>query len=367
MNQELTQTTFIEQELQKFDVVEAKLIELAANGKGLKIVSPEDRSGIEAVKKARIAIKNERVRIEKKGKEFRDQATKFNKAVLAKEKEYLAIIVPTEDELMTEEKRIADEQARIDREIVEARQKKTYERLNALSAVGFVIDYSRAEAMTDEQFEKDLAEATALHTAEQKRLAEQKEAQRIETLRLEAERLEQQRISAEIVAKQRELELAAQKVRLEQEAVENQRKQQVEHERQLQLAAERERQLKEQAERDRIEAIEREKQIEAENERRAKEVAEQAEHDRLAAIETERLRIEKEIADKAAAKKLAEAKAKRKADLAPDKEKLVALAKSLDNYELPKLKMTEAEEVITNVRNLLSKVSVYINQQIDKL
>ena len=240
MTNEITQPTFIEQELQKFDVVEAKLIELASNGKGLKIASPEDRTGIEAVKKARIAIKNERVRIEKKGKELRDQATKFNKAVLAKEKEYLAIIVPTEDELQAEEKRIADEQARIDREIVEKKQRITYERLNALSAVGFVIDYSRAEAMTDEQFEKELAEGTSLFQAEQKRLAEQKEAQRLEAARLEALRIEQ-------VAKQRELELAAQKVRLEQEAVERERKQQIEHQEQLKLAAER-------AEKDKIEA-----------------------------------------------------------------------------------------------------------------
>jgi len=335
MINEITQPTFIEQELQKFDVVEAKLIELASNGKGLKIASPEDRTGIEAVKKARIAIKNERVRIEKKGKELRDQATKFNKAVLAKEKEYLAIIVPTEDELMTEEKRIADEQARIDREIVERKQRITYERLNALSAVGFVIDYSRAEAMTDEQFEKELAEGTSLFQEEQKRLAEQKEAQRIEAERLEALRIEQ-------ASKQRELELAAQKVRLEQEAVEQQRRQQVEHENQLRFAAER-------AEKDKIEATAK------------------AERDKLAAIETERLRVEKEIADKAEAKKQADLKAKRKADLAPDKVKLTELAKSLDTYQLPKLKMAEAEEVINNVRNLLSKVSAYINQQIEKL
>ncbi len=342
MTNEITQPTFIEQELQKFDVVEAKLIELASNGKGLKIASPEDRTGIEAVKKARIAIKNERVRIEKKGKELRDQATKFNKAVLAKEKEYLAIIVPTEDELQAEEKRIADEQARIDREIVERKQRITYERLNALSAVGFVIDYSRAEAMTDEVFNHELAEATAQFQAEQKRLAEQKEAQRIEALRLEADRLEQARIAAEQAVKQRELELAAQKVRLEQEAVERERKQQIEHQEQLRLAAER-------AEKDKIAA------------------AEKAEQDRVKAVIETELRIQQEIADKLESKKQADLKAKRKADLAPDKVKLIELAKSLDTYQLPKLKMAEAEEVINNVRNLLSKVSAYINQQIEKL
>jgi hypothetical protein len=389
MTTEVAQTTFIEQELQKFDVVEAKLIELAKAGKGLKIASPDDKTGIETVKKARIAIKNERVRIEKKGKELRDQATKFNKAVLAKEKEYLAIIVPTEDELQAEEKRISDEQERIDRSVVEAKQIKTYGRLNALSAVGFVIDYSRAESMTDEQFEKELSEATAQHTAEQKRLAEQKEAQRIEAERLAAEKLtmelkaaelkkEQDRIAKEQADRQKEIELAAQKVRLEQEAVEQQRKQQVEHERQLQLAAEREKHLREQAENDRIAkerlaeenrlaGIELENRLAEANEQRLKEAAALAERNRVAAIENERLRIEKEAADKLERERLATIEAKRQADLAPDKEKLAILATAISNYELPTLTMPDAETVINNVRGLLDKVSAYINQQIDKL
>lgn len=345
--------TFIEQELKKFDVVEAKLYELAEAGKGLKIASIEDKAGIEACKKARIAIKNERVRIEKNGKALRDQANAFNKAVLSKEKEYLAIIVPTEDALQAEEKRIADEQARIDREIVEAKQKKTYERLNQLSAVGFVIDYSRAEAMTDEQFEKELNDATNQFNAEQKRLAEQKEAQRAEQQRLTDESLriaqeaarikkQQDQIAEEQAFKQKQIELAEQKVRLEQEAVERERKQQLEHQEQLRLAAER-----------------------AEKEK--KEAAARAEAERLAAIESERLRIEKEQADKAESERLAAIEAKRQSDLAPDKEKLTLLANAIDNYELPKLTMPEADKVIENVRGLLSKVSGYINQQIEKL
>lgn len=334
--------TFIEQELKKFDVVEANLIALADAGKGLKITSIEDKAGLEAVRKARIAIKNERVRIKNKGKELRDQANKFNNAVLAKEKEYLAIIIPTEDELQAEENRIAEEKERIDREIIEARQKKTYERLNQLSIVGYVIDYSRAEAMDDLTFAFELAEATKQHEAEQKRLAEERER-----IKLEAERLAEQnrqyelqrkadqeaanKIAAEQAAKQREIELAKQKLRLEREAVEQQRKQQEEHERQLRLAAEK------------------------------------AERDRLLATEIEKLRIEKEIAEKAERDRLAIIEAKRQAELAPDKEKLIALVNTINNIELPVLSMPEADKVVKDVRGLLDKVSKYISSKIETL
>lgn len=352
--------TFIEQELKKFDVTEAKLYELAEAGKGLKIANVNDKVGMKAVKDARIAIKNERVRIEKQGKSLRDQANAFNKAVLTKEKEYLAIIVPVENDLQNEEKRIADEQAKVEREIIEAKQRTTYERLNKLSAVGHVIDYNRAESFTDEQFVEELTEATELFHLEQKKIAEQKEAQRIEAERLAAENLkllqeqarikkQQDQIAEEQAFEKRQLELAAQKVRLEQEAVERERKQQLEHQEQLRLAGEREKQLKEQAERDRIAAVER------------------AESNRLKAIEDERIRLEKQAADKIERERLAGIETKRQADLAPDKEKLSLLAASFDNYELPVLTMPEADKVINDVRGLLGKVSAYINQQIHKL
>lgn len=357
---ELIKETFVEQELKKFDVVESKLQELAEAGRGLKISSIDDKQGIENVKRARINIKNERVRIEKKGKELRDEANKFNKAVLAKEKEYLAIIIPVENELQAEENKIEQEKQRIEAERKEAEQKKIQDRIIKMAAVGYVIDYNRAASLSDADFALELNDATNQYNAEQKRIADEKESARIESERLaevakqqDAERnrlaAEAARIREEQDRKQREIELAEQKLRLEQEAVERERKQQIEHQEQLRLAAEREQKLKE------------------ENERKLKEAAEKAEADRLAAIEAERLRIKKEQADKLERERLAEIERKRQIDLAPDKEKLLLLAKSIDSFELPALSMPEAEKIINDVRGLLGKVSAYINQQISKL
>lgn len=352
--------TFIQQELKKFDVVEANLIALADAGKGLKIANIEDKPGIEAVRKARIAIKNERVRIEKKGKELRDEANKFNKAVLAKEKEYLAIIVPVENELQNEENKIEQEKQRLENERKQTEQKKIQDRISAMATIGYVIDYNRAASLSDVDFALELNDATSQYDIEQKRIADEREAARIENERLQliAKQQEEQRKAFEAEAdrikeeqdkKQREIELAQQKIRLEQEAVERERKQQLEHQEQLRLAAEREQRLKE------------------ENERRLKDQAEKAEQDRLAAIEAERIRLEKEAAEKLERERLAAIEIKRQADLAPDKEKLIKLATALNNYDLPKLSMPEAETVLNDVRGLLGKVSAYINQKIDKL
>jgi hypothetical protein len=331
-------SNLIDQEVKKFDVVESNLTQLAEAGRSLTIAA----NGAEAVRKARIALKNERVRIEKKGKELRDEANKFNKAVLAKEKEYLAIITPVEDALEAQEKAVAAEAARIEAERKAAELAKVTSRINDLSKFGYTIDFSRASSLTDDQFTQELAEAEASYNQEQARLLGEKEAQRIEAERLASERAafeaeqakakaESDRIAKEQADKQREIELAQQKIRLEQEAVERERRQQVEHEVQMKAQAER------------------------------------AEKQRQEAIEAERKRLAQEQAIKAEQEKQAAIAAKREADMAPDKDKLSALSLSFKNYELPALSMPEAAAVTASVRGLLDKVSAYIDSQISKL
>lgn len=323
--------TFIEQELKKFNVVESKLAELADAGKGLTISGIDDKAGLEAVKKARIAIKNERVRIEKTGKSLRDQANAFNKAVLAKEKEYLSIIVPTEDALQAEEDRIANDKARIEREAEEAKQRVTQDRISQLYKYGHVIDYSRAEALTEEQFDQELSEAKNQYEAEQHRIAAEKEAARIESERL-AEIARQQAIERQkLEEEKRKQEMEAQRLRLEAEKIEQQKRMADEKEIALRAAAER------------------------------------AERDKQAAIIAERDRIEREAAAKEQQAWAAEIERKRQESLAPDKEKLSKLSSLIDSFELPELSTPEAGRIISDVRSLLSKVSAYINQQIEKL
>lgn len=87
-------------------------------------------------------------------------------------------------------------------------------------------------------------------------------------------------------------------------------------------------------------------------EREAKEL--QAKKDKE---ELERITKEKEAAELA----------KKKAELAPDKEKLLVLASELDAYKLPVLVTAEATIIINSIRELLNKTSAYIRQKAEQL
>jgi len=58
----------------------------------LKINGVDDKAGYELVKKARLDLKEKRVLITKTGKAMREQALSFQKAVISKEKELVAIV-----------------------------------------------------------------------------------------------------------------------------------------------------------------------------------------------------------------------------------------------------------------------------------
>lgn len=66
-------------------------------------------------------------------------------------------------------------------------------------------------------------------------------------------------------------------------------------------------------------------------------------------------------------KEAAEIAARKKAELAPDKEKLLVLASELDAYQLPALATAEATIIINSIRELLNKTSAYIRQKAEGL
>jgi hypothetical protein len=90
-----------EKALEKFDPTTETLTQMVANTACIREVDITDKAQLEVVHNARIELKKTRVQIEKKGKELRDDANKFSKAVIAKEKELIAIIEPEEDRLKT--------------------------------------------------------------------------------------------------------------------------------------------------------------------------------------------------------------------------------------------------------------------------
>ena len=85
--------------LEKFNPKKSELVELSKKFSSLVITGIDDTEGYQKVDEARKELKKQRVGIEKQGKEFRADALKFQKAVIAYEKELIEIIEPLEIEL----------------------------------------------------------------------------------------------------------------------------------------------------------------------------------------------------------------------------------------------------------------------------
>lgn len=154
-------------------------------------------------------------------------------------------------------------------------------------------------------------------------------------------------------------------------------------------AEERER-IRQENERLKAEAEAREKQMEAERKAAEQERLRVQEEERKKREEIEakakaeaeaRMKAERELKEKEAteAKRIADEKAKqeaeekarkdaeRKAKNAPDKVKLLELAKQIESIQMPELKSDEAKAILTDVRTLLSKVSNHIQTKSESL
>ncbi|HVB33743.1 MAG TPA: hypothetical protein VNJ52_05135 [Patescibacteria group bacterium] len=85
--------------IEKFSPTKAELTKLVEESKALDLPDPFDQAQLRKVKDARLNIRDARVAITKTGKALREDALKFQKAVIAKEKELVAIIEPEENRL----------------------------------------------------------------------------------------------------------------------------------------------------------------------------------------------------------------------------------------------------------------------------
>lgn len=105
-------------DLKKFNPTVTELEALRMGAKEIVVTDLQDKKQLSAVSTMRKELKEVRVSLSKTGKELRKEATQFSKAVIAKEKELIAIIEPEEirlqaiedeaKELVLMEKRKAD-------------------------------------------------------------------------------------------------------------------------------------------------------------------------------------------------------------------------------------------------------------------
>lgn len=86
-------------QIEQFSPTKAELTKLVEAAKVLILPDPSDKAQLRKIKDARLNIRDARVAITKTGKALREDALKFSKAVIAKEKELVAIIEPEENRL----------------------------------------------------------------------------------------------------------------------------------------------------------------------------------------------------------------------------------------------------------------------------
>lgn len=246
------------QDIERFDPTQVELTKMVRESTMIT-----ETSDPLVIRDMRLRLKNSRVAITKKGKELREEAIAFQKAVIAKEKELIAIIEPEEERLVG----------------IEEIAKKLKEREDRVHLLPMRREEIARNGLTIECTDEMLLDmdSTQFTIWLNERVAEQNEKRRLE-----------------LEAKEREIKEAEERIQREKEAKEREEKAR---------------------EDERIKAEERIKQAEADAERRVKEAEEKARREaeakekaRLMEIEAEKIRKAEE------AKKEAEEKAKREAD-----------------------------------------------------
>lgn len=182
-----------------------------------------DDKQIAIVKENRLNLRDARIAIEKKGKDLRADALKYQKDVIAKEKELLSIIGPEEDRLKSLEAEAEKIKVRAARQALLPMRKEQLAFLNETPPIDeFLLDLDNDEFITylngrkADKLDRDMAEIKAREAAiaDKERIAQVEEAARVaERNRLEAlERADAAALEKKNAYEKQQRELEAQKL-----------------------------------------------------------------------------------------------------------------------------------------------------------
>jgi colicin import membrane protein len=196
------ETTVIQQNsLAILDEQEVELIALANQYKDLTIAGINDKEGYKKANEARLILKKRRTKVENDAEALRANAVKFQKTVISREKQLVAIIAGVEGQLKSKVDAIDIEKERIRIEEERREDALIKSRIDQLAKFGHGIDLYDAKIMPEENFQALLGEVEAAYIKEQQRIADEKaaaEARRLEEeQRLQTEREELARQKAE--------------------------------------------------------------------------------------------------------------------------------------------------------------------------
>lgn len=316
----------------------------------LVITSVEQKAEMKMASEGRKFLKDKRVAVEHTRKALKENSLREGQTIDAIAKVLTNLIIPIEKDLEEKEKFAERQEAK---RIEALNDVRTREIEPYLEYVPYGIELGK---MTDDDYKKVLSGAKlqkeaadeAERKAEQEHIAKEKaEAEEREKIRKENERLKKE-------AEEKEKQLAQERAKVEAEKKAAEEK--VRKEREAQEKILEEERAKAAAQR---KAIEEKARLEREESERLLKI----ERDKQAKIEAERIAE----ANRIAAERKAKDDAEKKAKSAPDKEKLIQLAKDLGGYELPEVLSDEAKRIVESTKALLGKTSNYILEQIKKI
>lgn len=336
----------------------------------IKMCVVNDRTQVAEMKLARevrLSLRRIRIDVEATRKKLKEQSLREGKAIDGVANILKALIEPMEETLTGYEKFAEIEDKRIAEELLEKRTEE-------LAPYGIDTSFYRLGEMDEESYSQ-LLDITKKTHEEKERLAEQAEKDRIakekadlearEAQRKENERLKKEAVvrEAQIAKERKEAEEKEAKIRAEAEAERKKLAEETRKQKEIQDAQLR----KEQEERAKAEA---ELKAVADAERKKQEAVlqkERKEREKLQAEIKAKEDAEKKEQERIEAEQKAKEQAERDAKLAPDKDKLLALAKSIKNVPLPELSDVDAKSILANVSTLLGKIDTYINDKVKEL
>ncbi len=178
-------------EIKQFTEMEAELVSLAKGYEGITINGVDDKEGYKLADEARKDLKAKRVEIKKIGKHLRDDAIKFQKSVIAKEKELVALVEPLEKSLKDQQDDIKMQKLRLSNE------EKLPARSSELAKYTDDTEFDLL-GLTDSEFESLLAEKREVYLAKKEaelidREQKAKRAQELEEAKKQAVRDKEER------------------------------------------------------------------------------------------------------------------------------------------------------------------------------
>jgi hypothetical protein len=305
--------------------------EWETKSKEIVVTDESQKDLMKQAREGRLFLKSKRVDVENKRKSLKEQSLREGQTIDSVARILKNLIEPIESHLENQEKFA---------EIREAQRKETLqaERIEILRPLNAPFQLYDLKNMAENDF-NDLV--NGLKSAIQTRIdAERKsEEERIARAKAEADereriRVENEKLKAERAEQEKALAAERAKAESERKAAED--------------AARKEREIAEaklREERIANEKLQAEIRVKAEAEQRAKRDAE----------------------FRAAAEEKARIAAERKAKRAPDKAKLMELARVVSLIQMPDVKSEEAEQVVKNVEMLLQKVVNFIHEKTENL